>query len=188
MNSHSSELLQKVENLAREVVLREGCQLYDVEFTSSMGQRVLRVYIDKLGTPVGVDDCANVSRGLNLLLDVEDVIPGGRYNLEVSSPGLERVLKKPEHFQSVVGQKVWMKLERSLQSLGVTDMSFASAKQVQGTLLETSADKGLRLQLSGRSDEAGIIVDVPWDAIEKAKSIFEFGTEKKPGASKKPKG
>lgn len=168
-----NEVIQKVETLAREVVLREGCELYDIEFTSHSGQRVLRVYIDKAGGPVGVDDCANVSRGLNLLLDVEDVVPGGAYNLEVSSPGLERTLKKKEHFQKVLGQKVWMKLNRSLESLGVMEKGFLNAKQLTGVLQTVAEEQGVHLSAPP------VEVDIPWEAIEKAKLVFEFGQDKR---------
>jgi ribosome maturation factor RimP len=97
----SETSLQKIEILANDVALREGVKIYDIEFSGGAQGRILRIYIDKEGG-VGVDDCANVSRGLNLLLDVEDPIPGGKYVLEVSSPGLDRVLKKNWHFEQAV--------------------------------------------------------------------------------------
>lgn len=172
-NPNSTEMLQKVENLAREVVAREGCDFYDVEFTSHAGQRVLRLYIDKTPGPVGVDDCANVSRGLSLMLDVEDVIPGGAFNLEVSSPGLERTLKRKEHFARAVGQKVWIKIERALQTYGVNDKQLAIAKQLNGRLLEAVPEKGIRIVIEEKRLEP-LEVELPWDAIEKAKLVFEL--------------
>jgi ribosome maturation factor RimP len=170
-SSKSQDLLSKVEALAQDVLAREGCVLYDVEFTSHAGQRVLRVYIDKADAPVGVDDCANVSRGLNLLLDVEDLVPGGRYSLEVSSPGLERALKKPQHFDKVVGQKIWLKIDRPLAEYGVTDTSIGTAKQAQVDLLAVDPQRGIRIQVS--SPHATSEVELPWSAVEKAKTIFE---------------
>src|SRR5262245_4108492 len=171
-NPNATELLQKVETLAREVVLREGCEFYDVEFTSHSGQRVLRVYIDKNPGPVGVDDCANVSRGLNLMLDVEDVVPGGAYNLEVSSRGLERVLKRKEHFVKAVGQKVWLKIDRALQIYGVQDRALAIAKQIQGRLQTADPEQGIRIVVDEKRLEP-LEIQLPWEAIEKAKLIFE---------------
>jgi ribosome maturation factor RimP len=103
------EFIDKIRDLAAEVTAREGCLLYDLEFTGGPHGRVLRVYIDRDAGTVSIDDCANVSRGLNLLLDVEDLIPGGRYELEVSSPGLERRLSKDWHFARAVGQPVRLK-------------------------------------------------------------------------------
>ena len=70
--------LEKVEKLAQEVAEREGCILYDVENSGSGKGRILRIYIDKEGG-VGIEDCSNVSKGLNLMLDVEDIVPGAMY-------------------------------------------------------------------------------------------------------------
>lgn len=97
--------LEQVRKFAEEVALREGCRLYDLEFHDGPA-RALRIYIDKAQGPVSIDDCANVSRGLNLRLDVEDVIPGGRYDLEVSSPGLDRKLTQLWHYDSAMGQTI----------------------------------------------------------------------------------
>lgn len=167
--------LAQVEKLAGEVVAREGCELYDVEFGTSSGQRVLRVYIDKGTEPVGIDDCANVSRGLNLLLDDEDLVPGGNYQLEVSSPGLDRVLRRVDHFQKAIGKKVWLRLDRALQELGVDQKGLLNAKQVQGTLLEVLED-GVRIDFAEKKDDAGVekVVKIPWQAVQKAKTVFDF--------------
>lgn len=159
--------VSKIEELAKEVAAREGCEIYDLEFTP---QRVLRVFLDKSEGQVSVDDCANVSRGLNLMLDVDDVIPGGAYNLEVSSPGLERTLKRPEHYRKVVGQKVWLRLSQALSSYGVEDKKISSAKQVTATLTEI-LENGIKLEVES------VNFEVPWSAIEKAKTVFEFGPE-----------
>jgi ribosome maturation factor RimP len=100
--------MQQIRQFAEEVAAREGCLLYDLEFFDGPG-RTLRVFIDKDSGGVGVEDCANVSRGLNLRLDVEDIIPGGRYELEVSSPGLDRKLTQAWHFEKALGQTVQVK-------------------------------------------------------------------------------
>ena len=100
--------LEQIRQYAQEVAEREGCLLYDLEFLDGPA-RSLRVYIDKAPGGVVLEDCANVSRGLNLRLDVEDVIPGGRYDLEVSSPGLDRKLTQLWHFERAVGQTVRLK-------------------------------------------------------------------------------
>ena len=101
----SDSQLEQIRKFAEEVALREGCVLYDLEFFDGPN-RALRVFIDRDPGGVSIDDCANVSRGLNLRLDVEDVIPGGHYDLEVSSPGLERKLSQLWHFSKAVGQQV----------------------------------------------------------------------------------
>lgn len=134
----SSPQLEQIRKFAEEVALREGCLLYDVEFFTGGNGRTLRVFIDKVPGGVSIDDCANVSRGLNLRLDVEDVIPGGRYDLEVSSPGMDRKLTQPWHFEKAVGQKVRLKYwdeerqtkpyEGKLIGVEGTRLSFENAK------------------------------------------------------------
>ena len=102
--------MDQIRKLAEEVSLREGCRLYDLEIA---GGRTLRVYIEKLPDGASLDDCVNVSRGLNLMLDVEDPVPGGRYELEVSTPGLERKLTQLWHFEKAVGEKVRLSNKQS---------------------------------------------------------------------------
>lgn len=164
----SQEKIQKIETLANEVALREGVQLYDVEFSSGS---ILRLYIDKDGG-VGIEDCANVSRAMNLLLDVEDPIPGGRYHLEVSSPGLERPLRKAWHFEKAIGHKVWVKTSQALGVLGAQGKEFKMAKQVSKKLLAVNSE-GICLQL-GEAEE----LNVPFSVIEKAQMLFEFESNK----------
>jgi ribosome maturation factor RimP len=166
----SDQMLQKIENLAGEVAAREGVRVYDIEFAGGAQGRTLRVFIDKEGG-VSIEDCANVSRGLNLMLDVEDPIPGGKYNLEVSSPGMERTLRKPWHFTDAVGKKVWMKLNQSLEAFGVQNKTFSSAKQVT-EVLQGSDESGVKIELQGEQ------VLVPFAAIEKAKLVVDFDAGK----------
>ena len=162
----SEDNIQKIETLANEVATREGVQIYDVEFASSHGSRVLRIYIEKEGG-VGIDDCTNVSRGLNLLLDTEDPVPGGNYNLEVSSPGIERPLKKQWHFEKAIGQKIWLRTNRSFEDLGAQGAKYQIAKQVSERLVGADSD-GIRLQLEGED------LLIPYAAIEQAQLLHEF--------------
>jgi ribosome maturation factor RimP len=89
-----------------------GFELVDVELAGSHHHPTLRVYIDSPGG-VTVDDCADVSRQLSALLDVEDPLPG-RYTLEVSSPGLDRPLVKPEDFRRFVGERIKVKMREPI--------------------------------------------------------------------------
>jgi ribosome maturation factor RimP len=159
--------LEKVEQLAEDVARREGCYLYDLEHTGSGRGRILRIFIDKEGG-VGIDDCSNVSKGLNLLLDVENVVPGDMYNLEVSTPGLDRHLKKKWHFEKVVGKKVYVQLNKSLGSLGATeDKGMISMKKFEDVL---TGVEGENLQFEIRKQK----ITVPLSAVEKAKLVFEY--------------
>lgn len=98
--------LTRVWQLADPLVEGEGMEIVDIEFRheGSRGGRVLRLYLDKEGGP-NVDDLGRVSRQLSELLDAEDTIDGS-YTLEVSSPGINRPLKKPAHFARFVGKRI----------------------------------------------------------------------------------
>ena len=96
--------------LARPIAERAGCALWDVEYVKEAGEWFLRVYIDREGG-VDLDCCEAVSRPLSDALDEADPIEGS-YTFEVSSAGLDRALKKPEHFALCLGRKVDVKLYR----------------------------------------------------------------------------
>lgn len=98
-------LEDKVEELAEPIASNVDCEVVDVEYVSERGEQVLRVYIDALEGGITVDHCAAVSRELSTILDVEEVVPG-HYNLEVSSPGINRPLKKKKDFIRFKGEKV----------------------------------------------------------------------------------
>ncbi len=99
---------QRLTELLAPTVEAAGFELLGVEFVSAGRHSTLRLYIDN-PEGVNVDDCALVSREVGAILDVEDPIPN-EYNLEVSSPGLDRPLFTPAHFAKVVGQKIEVKL------------------------------------------------------------------------------
>ena len=98
--------LTRVWQLASSLVEGERMEIVDIEFRheGTRGGRVLRLYLDKEGGP-SVDDLTRVSRQLSELLDVEDTIDG-TYTLEVSSPGINRPLKKPAHFERFIGKRI----------------------------------------------------------------------------------
>ena len=93
--------------VAGPIVAAEGLELIEVEYARERDGWVLRLFIDKEGG-IGLEHCQIASKAVETALDVEDFIPQ-EYHLEVSSPGLDRPLKKPQHFAKVVGQKVKVK-------------------------------------------------------------------------------
>ena len=95
---------ERVAAIARRVGESEGIEIVDVDLAGGGRSRLLRIFIDK---PAGVThaDCEFISNEVGTILDVEDLVPGGRYTLEVSSPGLERRLTKPADFERFQGQK-----------------------------------------------------------------------------------
>lgn len=99
------KISEAVEALARPVVEAQGLILWDVEYVKEAGERYLRVYIDRAGAPVSIDDCEAVSRALDPVLDAADPIPES-YTFEVSSAGAERALKRPGDFEAFLGSLV----------------------------------------------------------------------------------
>ena len=98
--------------LAAPIVEQAGCKLWDVEYVKEAGEWFLRVYIDREGG-VDITHCEAVSRPLSDLLDEADPIQNS-YTFEVSSAGLDRVLRKPEHYEACKGELVDVKLYRPL--------------------------------------------------------------------------
>ena len=106
MSRRAKELIEKLE----PCVLALGYELVDLEYNSSPLHGLLRIYID---SPDGVslEDCEMVSHQVSGVLDVEDLIKG-QYNLEISSPGLDRILRTVEHYQRFIGEQVLVQLKR----------------------------------------------------------------------------
>ena len=151
--------LTKLQSLVEPVVTGQGYELVDVEFKNELGAWILRVYIDKPGAEggVGLDDCASVSRELSAVLDVDDVIPG-HYSLEVSSPGLNRPLKKEADFARFVGKKAKI---RTRHPVGESRRNFS------GTLVSVAGGKV-------KIDVGDQVCEVPVDDVEKANLVYEF--------------
>src|SRR5688572_19785348 len=107
--STRDSLITELRRILEPVVEREGFDLVAVEVLGSTGRALLRVSIDKPGG-ITVDHCARMSRAISPVLDVEDPFPGA-YELEVSSPGMERPIQRPQDFERFVGFKAKIKLE-----------------------------------------------------------------------------
>ncbi|MBE7030900.1 MAG: ribosome maturation factor RimP [Ruminococcaceae bacterium] len=107
-----------VEEIATPIVAQNGCEIADVEFVREGSDYFLRVYIERLDRDERVDlnDCENISRALSDELDALDPIEQA-YMLEVSSPGLDRPLKKDKDFERFAGSKVDVKLYRPVNGL-----------------------------------------------------------------------
>jgi len=97
--------LEKVQAIAERVAGSLGLEIVELELRGGGKSRMLRIFIDK---PAGVthEDCANLSREVSTILDVEDAISGGSYVLEVSSPGLDRKLFRAADFERFQGSRV----------------------------------------------------------------------------------
>jgi ribosome maturation factor RimP len=177
-------ITNKVTQIAERVGASAGIEIVDVQMLGGGGARLLRIYIDRpSGTehsatsvqpsadevgqtpaaaqkPGGVTlaDCEFISQNVGTILDVEDVIPGQRYTLEVSSPGVERKLTKPRDFERFVGQKVKVALRQPVENQRTWVGALASFAEGMITL-EPSPGRSIRF---------------PLDQVEKANLKFEW--------------
>lgn len=110
MSNRVDSIIEAIEEYAGPVLEDMGMELVEVQFRREGHGWVLRLFIDR-EEGVTIDDCAGVSRAISTWLDVEDLIEHA-YHLEVSSPGLERPLKKPEDYERFAGRKARIKLRQ----------------------------------------------------------------------------
>jgi ribosome maturation factor RimP len=159
-----SPVVEKVEQLLLPVVEDLGLELVDIEYQREERGWVLRVYLDKDGG-INLDECAQASREFSTLLDVEDII-GTVYNLEVSSPGLERPLKKLADFERFAGEPAKIKTCRACDP----DGRGQNRKTFSGVLQGVRDGQVVLLQ----SDKKGGEVVLDLKDIDKANLVFEF--------------
>jgi ribosome maturation factor RimP len=156
---------ERVRGIAERVAASSGLELVEVEFRGGGKARMLRVYIDKPGG-VTHEDCALFSNEFGTILDVEDVVPGGAYTLEVSSPGLDRKLTKAADFERFVGNRVKL----------TTREPIAGNRYFEGRL-EGFHDGRLELALSSgkkQRPEGERRVEVALENVEKANLVPEL--------------
>src|SRR3954463_585965 len=116
-------VVDRVYALAARVAGSYGLEVFDVQFRREAAGMVLRVQIDRPGPAataedsVSVEDCANVSRDLSAVLDVEDVVPTA-YTLEVSSPGLDRPLRGLDDYRRFAGRRVKVVVREAVEGQG----------------------------------------------------------------------
>lgn len=110
---NKENLINEICNLVEPIVIGEGYELYHVEYTKESGEYYLRIYIDN-EKGIGLDDCEKVSRKISDMLDIEDPIKESYY-LEVSSPGVERVLYSDKHLQDSIDKNVTIRLTKKLE-------------------------------------------------------------------------
>ena len=115
-NSKGKNTVAVVEELAAPIAADLGLRIWDVRYLKEGSQWFLRIFIDKDGG-VDINDCERMSRALDEPLDVADPI-AGEYILEVSSPGVERELVKPAHFEEFIGADIMVKMIRPIDGIG----------------------------------------------------------------------
>jgi ribosome maturation factor RimP len=168
--------LEKIREAAERVARSEGLEVVDVEWKVGK-QRFLRVYIDRVPSAAAGEttegkevanpyanishaDCEKVSQQLSVILDVEELVPGPGYVLEISSPGMDRALKTPVEFQRFTGR---------LAKISTTE-PIGEAQFFEGRL-KGFTDGKVRMELKGKEAR---IVEIPLEAIRKANLTIEF--------------
>ena len=157
-----AQLTEQIEQLIQPILKDLGCELVDLEYQREQRGWVLRVFLDQDGG-INLDDCAKASREISSILDVENLISTG-YNLEVSSPGIERILKKASDFERFVGQLAKIKTLDAIDP----DETGKHRKTFVGTLSGFEAGDVL---LKLKNDAA---IRIALHQIDKANLKFEF--------------
>jgi ribosome maturation factor RimP len=183
--------LEKIREAAERVARSEGLEVVDVEWKIGK-QRFLRVYIDRLPDLPGEAssgesngeapdpypkishaDCERVSKQLSVILDVEELVPGPGYTLEVSSPGMDRALKKLADYVRFTGRsaKVWT--EEPVEEMKFFEGRLAGVVdgRVPGSVLTDPGNEAVRLELKGKTPHT---VQIPFALIRKAHLVVEF--------------
>jgi ribosome maturation factor RimP len=138
-----------MKEIVKQIVEDNGFKLYDIEISEENEHKYYRIYIQKPdGSSVNLDECAEVNRIISPIFDVEEPISDA-YFLEVSSPGIERPLKKPEHFKNSIGEKV--------------KITMNDGSKIIGKLQEVTDDK---INVKNKI--------IPFSNIKKARTYFEW--------------
>jgi len=157
---------ERVREIAERVGASAGLEVVEVELRGAGNSRMLRIFIDKPGG-VTHGDCANLSRELSTILDVEDAVPGGSYVLEVSSPGLDRKLSRPVEFERFTGSRVKLTTRQP-----VNGNRFFEGR------LESFQDGRLTLEFGGvrknKAAEPPKKLEIALANVEKANLVPEF--------------
>jgi len=161
--------LEHVREVAERVTASGGLELVELEFRGGGGKaRMLRLFIDKPGGATHAD-CEAVSRELGTILDAEDAVPGGSYTLEVSSPGLNRKLSRPEDFARFVGSRVKLTTREPIEGNRFFEGRLVSFRD--GTLaLAVAAGKAKR----GLPEQPARELEIAFSNVEKANLVPEF--------------
>ena len=147
--------IDRVREIVVPLLEHRGLDLYDVEQHGP----VLRITVDRAGG-IDLDAVGEATKAISLALDEHDPLPG-KYTLEVSSPGLERALRTPEHFALAVGDEVNVK----------TTPAFAGDRRLAGTLVAAD-DDGVQVRVGGPD---GTEHRIAYGEIDKARTVFDWG-------------
>ncbi len=155
MEKQKKNIAGTVRDLVAPVAEEFGFMLWDVEYVKEGADMILRITIDK---PEGIDieDCEKMARAIDPIIDEADPIEVS-YKMEVSSPGIERALSRPEHFEACMGEKIEAKLYAPMDG----------KKQIVG-ILSAADDKSITVTV----DESDIVLEK--SAVAKVSTVFDW--------------
>lgn len=154
MKEDNLVVIQKIENIVLPVLKDMGLELVDVEYMQDGGYWYVRVYIEKLDGDISLDDCAKLSLAVDE--DIDKIIDK-KFFLEISSPGVERPLKKEGDFVRFTGSKIKVSLKHKIDNI----------KNFEG-ILQKFEDSTLFLQLEDK------VLEIPFKEIRKSNLVYDF--------------
>lgn len=159
------ETAERIRLMVAPLITEADADLYDIEFAGG----VLRITVDRPGG-IDIGVVGRLTRDISRMIDETDPIPG-QFTLEVSSPGLERPLRTPDHFARSVGERISLK----------TRAGVPGERRQTATLLSAD-DTGITV--APDDAEPGVTRTLTFDDLERARTIFEWGPAPKPGGPK----
>lgn len=164
-NNRNMETVEQIWKVVEPYLAAEHLELDDLELLGRGPVRTLRVTVDRAGG-IDLDQLAEVSRGLSRLLDAETDLPGP-YQLEVSSPGLERKLTRPHHYHKSIGRETVVK---------------TGSLRVRGVIVAAS-DEDFTIEPEGSGER----IDIRYDNVSSARTVFRWERAPKPGQTRSGK-
>lgn len=155
-----TNLEEKVESLIKEKIENLGYKLYDVQYVKEGQNYYLRVFIEKENGTINLNDCEKVNNGINELLDKADYIKE-QYFLEVSSTGLEKLLRKDSHLQENIGNEVQVSLYKPIEILEKKQKEFI------GTIINFN-EKEINFKIDNKE------ITIDRKSISQIKTIFDW--------------
>ena len=152
----STNIESKVQTLIQDIIENIGYTIYDLQYVKEGKDYYLRIFIEKQDGEIGLDDCEKVNNAINDKLDEADFIKD-QYFLEVSSTGVEKILRKKEHYEKQIGNKIEVKLYKQINK----------QKEIIGTLKEVLEDEIVILHEENE-------IKINFTDIAMAKTVFEW--------------
>jgi ribosome maturation factor RimP len=165
--------LEQVRGIAERVAASYGLDVLELEFRGGGKSRLLRIFLDRIDGKVTLEDCAQVSREVSTILDVEDTVPGSSYMLEVSSPGMDRKLYKAADYERFAGRLVKITTMEPVTGNRYFEGRLQGLREGRVAVDLTDRGRGKKPRGSGMQ-EGGNTVEIELANVEKANLVPEF--------------